>query len=208
MLTDINIIVEDTIKVELKKRKKQDRHRENDITCFKYGKKGHISKYCNFQRKINKLDISRKLKYKLISIVELTNDDETDNEIQQIDNCNITSSSTDTSSNNERVKLCNCNNPENCYCKRKLKISVLSKQEDIIMDLIDKLPDSQSRKDYLSKLKKSLTQTDRFEIDLKDYKTTYNFSEITDIFKPSKLVTVTDLQAGINEPRKELKELK
>ena len=31
------------------------------------------------------------------------------------------------------------------------------------MDLIDKLPDLQSRKDYLSKLKESLTQTDRFE---------------------------------------------
>ena len=61
------------------------------------------------------------------------------------------------------IKLCNCNNPDNCYCKRKLKISVLTKQEDIIMDWIDKLPDLQSKKDYLSKLKESLTQTNRFE---------------------------------------------
>ena len=36
------------------------------------------------------------------------------------------------------------------------------------MDLIDKRPNLQSKKDYLSKLKESLTQTDRFEIDLKD----------------------------------------
>ena len=44
------------------------------------------------------------------------------------------------------------------------------------MDLIDKLPNLQSKKDYLSKLKESLTQTDRFEIDLKDYNSTYNFA--------------------------------
>ena len=30
------------------------------------------------------------------------------------------------------------------------------------------------KKDYLSKLKESLTQTDKPEIDLKDYKSTYN----------------------------------
>ena len=62
MLTDIKPIIEDIIKVGLKKReeskrKKCDRYRENDIVCFKCGKKGHTSKYCNFQRKINKLDI-------------------------------------------------------------------------------------------------------------------------------------------------------
>ena len=104
-----------------------------------------------------------KLKGKLMSILEQTNSDETDNEIHQIDNCDITSSSTDISSDNGKVKLCNCNHPDNCYCNKKLKISVLTKQEDIIMDLIDKLPDLQSRKDYLSKIKESLTQTDRFE---------------------------------------------
>ena len=98
-----------------------------------------------------------------MSILEQTDTDETDNEIHQIDNCDITSSSTNISSNNGKVKLCNCNNLDNCYCKRKLKISVLTKQEDIIMDFIDKLPDLQSKKDYLSKLKESLTQTDRFE---------------------------------------------
>ena len=121
--------------------------------------------------------------------------DESHNEIHQIDNCDITSSSsTKISSNSEKVKLCNCNNLDNCYCKRKLKISVLTKQEDIIMDLIDRRPNLQSKKDYLSKLKESLTQTDRFEIDLKDQKSTYNFAEITNRFKPNKPVTVTDLQ--------------
>ena len=41
-----------------------------------------------------------------MSITELTDSDETDNEIHQIDNGNITSSSsTDVSSHNENVKL-------------------------------------------------------------------------------------------------------
>ena len=44
-----------------------------------------------------------------MSIIELTNSDETDNEIHQIDNGNITSSSsTDVSSHHENVKPCNC----------------------------------------------------------------------------------------------------
>ena len=187
---------------------KHDRYKERDIICFKCGKKGHTSRYCNFQRKINKLDISGKLKDKLMSILERTNSDETNNEIHQIDNCDITSSSTNISSNNGKVKLCNCNNPNNCYCKRKLKTSVLTKQEDIIMDLIDRILDSQSKKDYLSKLKESLTQSDKLEMDLKDYKSTYNFAEITNRFKPNKPVTITDLQIGVNNLRKELKELK
>jgi len=143
-----------------------------------------------------------------MSILEQADSDEIDNEIHQIDNCDTTSSSTDISSDNGKVKLCNCNNPNNCYCKRKLKISVLTKQEDIITDLIDRLPDLQSKKYYLSKLEDSLTQKDKFEIDLKDYKSTYNFAEITDRFKPSKPVTITDLQIDVNNLRKELKELK
>ena len=145
-MIDINTTVEDTIRVGPKKRNKNPKERnmidvkKNDITYFKCGIKEHISKYYNFQRKMNKLDISGKLKDKLMGIMELTDSDETDNDIHQIDNCEITSSSY-TSSNNGRVKLCNCNNPDNCYCKRKLKISVLTKQEDIIMDLIDRFPD-------------------------------------------------------------------
>ena len=92
--------------------------------------------------------------------------DEINNEIHQINNCDITSSSIDISSDNGKVKLCNCNNPDNFYCKRKLKISVSTKQKDIIMDLIDRLPNSQSKKDYLSKLEKSLTQSNILEMDL------------------------------------------
>ena len=145
-----------------------------------------------------------------MSIIELTNSEEIDNEIHQIDNCNITSSSssTDVSSHDEKVKLCDCNNLDNLYCKRKLKISVLTKQEDIIMDLIDKLPDLQFKKDYLSKLKESFTQSDRFDIDLNDYKSTYNFAEITDRFKPNKPITMIDLKIDINNLKNEIKELK
>ena len=76
------------------------------------------------------------------------------------------------------------------------------------MDLIDRLPDLQSKKYYLSKLKESLTQTDKFKIDLKDYKSTYNFTEITDRFKPNKPITMTDLQIDINNLKNEIKELK
>ena len=107
-------------KKEESKRKKRDRYKERDIICFKCGKRDRCY---NFQRKINKLDISGKLKGKLMSILEQVDVDETDNEIHQIDNCDTTSSSTDISSDNGKVKLCNCNNPNNCYCKRKLKIS-------------------------------------------------------------------------------------
>ena len=76
------------------------------------------------------------------------------------------------------------------------------------MDLIEKLPDLQFKKDYLSKLKESLTQSDRFDIDLNDYKSTYNFAEITDRFKPNKPITMIDLKIDINNLKNEIKELK
>ena len=76
------------------------------------------------------------------------------------------------------------------------------------MDLIEKLPDLLSKKDYLSKLKESLTQSDRFDIDLKYYKSTYNFTEISDRFKPNKPITVIDLQIDINNLKNEIKKLK
>ena len=40
-----------------------------------------------------------------MNILERTNSDETDNEIHQIDNCDITSSLTDISSDNGKVKI-------------------------------------------------------------------------------------------------------
>ena len=214
-MIDIKTIVEDIIKTGIKIRKKNLKERNlidiEKIILFVSNevKKGHTSKYCNIQRKINKLGIIDKLKDKLMSILESTYSDETDNEIRQKDYSDITSSSTNISSSNEKVKLCNCNNPNNFYCKRKLKISILTKQEDIILDLIDRLPDLQSKKDYLSKLKESFTQTDKSKIELKDYKSTYNFAEITNKIKPSNiLITMTDLQTYINNLKQELKELK
>ena len=76
------------------------------------------------------------------------------------------------------------------------------------MDLIEKLPDLLSKKDYLSKLKESLTQSDRFDIDLNNYKSTYNFVEITDKFKPNTPITMIDLQIDIHNLKNEIKELK
>lgn len=40
-----------------------------------------------------------------------------------------------------------------------MKISVLTKQEDLIMGLRDRLPNLQEKKKYLHKLKDSLIQT-------------------------------------------------
>ena len=44
--------------------------------------------------------------------------------------------------------------------------------------------------------------------DLKDYKSTYNFTKITDRFKPNKPITVIDLQIDINNLKNELKNFK
>ena len=76
------------------------------------------------------------------------------------------------------------------------------------MDLIEKLPNLPSKNDYLSKLKESLTQSDRFDIDLNNYKSTYNFVEITDRFKPNTPITMIDLQIDINNLKNKIKELK
>lgn len=42
-----------------------------------------------------------------------------------------------------------------------MKVSVLTKQEDLIMDLIDRLPNLQEKKEYLHKIKDSLILTEK-----------------------------------------------
>ena len=72
MRIDTRIIIEDIIKVGLKTRKKSPKERNvidiKNETLFasNVGKRDTL----NFQRKINKLDISRNLKDKLMSILE------------------------------------------------------------------------------------------------------------------------------------------
>ena len=87
MLIDIKTIVEDIIKIRKKNLKERNMIdiEKMTLSVSNVVKKGHTSKYCNFQRRINELDISGKLKNKLISILELTDGDETKNEIHQID---------------------------------------------------------------------------------------------------------------------------
>ena len=91
----------------------------------------------------------------------------------------------------------------------KMKIRVLTKQEDLIMDLIDRLPNLQEKKEYLHKLKDSPILTKKKETNIKEVKLTYNFLEIVDKFKlRNKLVTIQDLQIEINILKQELRELK
>ena len=91
---------------------------------------------------INSLSISEELKDQLYQIMFNSSDSEqdSDNELAQIENEEFFEYETETSSYSENE----------CACQFKdLRICVLTKEESLIVDLIDKIEDSEKKKEAL-----------------------------------------------------------
>ena len=101
------------------------------------------------------------------------------NEIFQIENSS--DSSYLENSSEEGIELCHCDNKEFCSCKK--TINVLTKSEQIIFELIDKIEDPQIKFEYLKKI----SQIDHQDTPLaKIDNTKYNYTNISDMFKKQK----------------------
>lgn len=82
-------------------------------------------------------------------------------------------------------------------------INVITREQELLLDLIDKIDDPESKKGYLLKLKETLGETP------KSKKQTYDLREILDKFdKPQKEVSIQDLQFEINQLKTEVNQIK
>jgi hypothetical protein len=191
------------------------KQKDRTPVCYRCGKTGHFQKNCKVKKEINKIDISKysteQLKDKFLQILQTDSENESndsladnasDNEIFQIENSSESSCSENSSE--EGIELCHCNNKDFCSCKK--TINVLSKSEQIIFELIDKIEDPQIKFEYLKKI----SQIDHQDTPLaKPDKTKYNYTNISDMFKKQKAqVTIQDLQLEINSIKQEIREIK
>jgi hypothetical protein len=191
------------------------KQKDRTPVCYRCGKSGHFQKNCKVKKEINKIDISKysteQLKDKFLQILQTDSENESndsladnasDNEIFQIENSSESSCSENSSE--EGIELCHCNNKDFCSCKK--TINVLSKSEQIIFELIDKIEDPQIKFEYLKKI----SQIDHQETPLaKPDKTKYNYTNISDMFKKQKAqVTIQDLQLEINSIKQEIREIR
>jgi hypothetical protein len=190
------------------------KQKDRTPVCYKCSKTGRFQKNCKVKKEINKIDISKynteQLKNKFLQILQTDSendsndsleDNASNNENFQIENS--FDSSYSKNSSEEEMELCHCDNKDFCSCKK--TINVLTKSEQIIFELIDKIEDPQIKFEYLKKI----SQIDHQNTPLaKPDKTKYNYTNISDMFKKQKAqTTIQDLQLEINSIKQEIREI-
>jgi hypothetical protein len=164
------------------------KHNKKQPVCYKCGQTGHYKNNCKVKDKIKELNIDDKLKSQLLNI--LSESDTESEELLQIDDNNTTSQDeySDSSEENE-IGFCFCKDRNMYTCKK--EINTLTREEIIILELIDQIEDPETKIKYLSQIsqkKKIITNG-----------INYNFTDVSNRFKKEKRpTTIQDLQLEIN----------
>ena len=105
-----------------------------DVTCYKCGKKGHISKYCKVFKKIQKLDLEDETMAKLSALfIETSESENISVAYPQIDEIATISSS----------------EPETESSSKGKHLNILTKEQTIILDVIQHINEPDIQKKYL-----------------------------------------------------------
>ncbi|KAG8645457.1 hypothetical protein MANES_10G066150v8 [Manihot esculenta] len=140
-----------------------------DLTCYNCGKKGHTSKFCMFNKKLNELNL----------------EEEIVNKIQEL--CiHLNSSDSEKS------------------------ISVLTKEQSSLLELINNIEDNSTKEKFLKKLIKSMDETEEIKESFpKINRQTYDLTKILGKNKQSgERISIEDLQREIKIIKSEVKDLK
>jgi hypothetical protein len=183
----------------LRKRFKKFKNKEG---CYKCGKSGHFAKDCKAKETIKSLKVSNEEKENLIRMLEIKDTEPSDyeSEVSSSENSYCSCSSNKSESGPDISFGCN----DSC-CKT---IGVMTKeeeQEDVLLDLISKIENSELKRQYFEKLRKLLTKREvnkskSLEISLSN--TLKRFD------KPKEQITIKDLQLEVNQIKSEIKLLK
>ncbi|KAH9696694.1 hypothetical protein KPL71_023272 [Citrus sinensis] len=172
-----------------------------EATCFKCGMKGHTAKFCRMNKRLQELDLNEDILSKIAPLLVESSDSESsmtgDSDPLQVDELfdSDTSASSSTDSDSDS------------YLK---KINVLTKDQEIFLELVKHISDPNLQKEYLDKLLKTMdsdkTETSKVPIVKKN---SYDLTEILDKKKTKKAVpNIQDLQKEIKEIKLEIRELK
>ena len=118
-----------------------------DAICHKCGIKGHTAKYCRVNRKLHELGLDEQTLSKISSLLIESSDSESsmsgDSDPLQVDELMDSDTSASSSSDSE----------SDSYLK---KINVLTKDQEIFLELVKHISDPVPQKEYLDKLLKTL----------------------------------------------------
>ncbi|KAH1198911.1 hypothetical protein GmHk_18G052386 [Glycine max] len=154
----------------------------------------HISKYCRLKKKLRNLNLEPAIEEQINNLLIETSEEETE-----------TSSSVLSDENRNLIQqddqLSSTDNDDG-------QINTLTREQDLLFEAINSIPDPQEKKVFLEKLKKTLEVKPR----QKDFITNNKF-DVSNILKrlensSTKPTTIQDLQTEINNLKREVKELR
>ncbi|KAK2980152.1 hypothetical protein RJ640_000895 [Escallonia rubra] len=190
---------------------------KSKVICHKCGKPGHYANKCYTKQKINELIIDEDLRKQLNEIL-LNPSDSEDNHSLELNNIDgdINSSCSSSNHSSDHEDTCHDCNSKTDYYKaildmNGLSINVITSEESIILDLLDKIDDPEKKKQVIFKYlhgKQSLpTPNDSRQIPT--IGNTFNFSTVMDRLQTSepKGPTIQDLQGEILSLKKDVKTL-
>ncbi|KAH7854281.1 hypothetical protein Vadar_012059 [Vaccinium darrowii] len=185
-----------------------------DARCYKCGKIGHYANRCLTKKKLNELQLDEGLRLQLSKLLLNTSDESDQGSSEEINELDYTTSSeSDYSPPADCTGKC-CSShqdPLRVFANLNgLSLNVLSKSQQDILDLVDKVQDPEIRRKILElSLNSTISEAEPFE---KPPNTTRYYS-INEVFSHleangSKPATLQDLQKEVNELKSELKLLK
>lgn len=163
---------------------------------YKCHKPGHIARYCKLNQRISTLDLDDQVKIQISNLL-IDSEKEEDYLNHLEDDISTSSSSQPTSDKEEGGHT----------------INVLTKDQNLLLDIIEDTPEIEKRQLYLDKFKESLNQATNSSNPLaRDPRIlkTYNLTEILDRFpsKPVKPLTLQNLQTEIDLIKEEIRSIK
>ncbi|KAH9650388.1 hypothetical protein KPL70_026369 [Citrus sinensis] len=176
-----------------------------DATCFKCGMKGHTAKFCRMNKRLQELDLNEDILSKIAPLLIESSDSESsmtgDSDPLQVDELFESDTSASSSSDSD----------SDSYLK---KINVLTKDQEIFLELVKHISDPNLQKDYLDKLLKTMdsdkagTSAEISKVPIIK-KNSYDLTQILDKKKTKKMVpNIQDLQKEIKEIKCEIRDLK
>ncbi|KAH9696770.1 hypothetical protein KPL71_023321 [Citrus sinensis] len=171
-----------------------------DATCFKCGMKGHTAKFCRMNKRLHELDLNEDILSKIAPLLVESSDSESsmsgENDPLQVDEL-FSDSSASSSSDSD----------SDSYLK---KINVLTKDQEIFLELVKHISDPVLQKEYLDKLLKTMDSNKAGTSNVPIVKkNSYDLTEILDKKKTKKSTSsIQDLQKEIKDIKLEIKDLK
>ena len=134
------------------------------ITCYNCGKQGHISKYCRLKKKLRNLSLESAIEEHINNLLIETSEEETETSSSKL--------------SDENLNMIQQDDQPSSMDDDERQINTLTREQDLLFEVINSIHDPQEKKVFLEKLKKTLEVKPR----QKDFITNNKF-DVSNIFK-------------------------